>query len=180
MGFSCLCTLLLLLFFSVIHTYTCLIADDVIYVCYIGLPVYGIVENMSEILVPLGDKNLRFLDPTTGNDSTAEVMHKLEQVYPELLRYMVQFPMLSLCDNSSQSAVVSSEEAVVGKSTTLLSGPARMAQAFGTKHLGTIPMDSALLACGEHGQGLLESFPTSLVARHLSLIVDQIVELCTK
>jgi len=137
--------------------------------------VYGIVENMSEILVPLGDKNLRFLDPTTGDDSTAEVMRKLEQVYPELLRYMVQFPMLSLCDNVSHQ---STEAAAVGK--PLLSGPARMAQAFGTKHLGTIPMDSALLACGERGQGLLESFPTSLVARNLSRIVDQIIELCNK
>lgn len=95
-------------------------------------------------------------------------MIRLESVYPELARYLVQFPMLALCDSSTN--------ATYGEKP--LSGPARMAQAFDTKHLGTIPMDSALLACGERGQGLLESFPTSLVAKHLSHIIDQIIQIC--
>ncbi len=59
-------------------------------------------------------------------------------------------------------------------------GPQRMARAFGTLYLGAVPMDIQLLACGENGRSLIETFPQSAAAGPLLKIVNQLVAYCVE
>lgn len=106
---------------------------------------------------------------------------------------MVQFPLFGALDNQkSNTSGITSEAVIQGvnqpltssgalkTSLTHLSGPAKMAQAYNTSYLGSIPMDSALLSCGERGEGLLEAFPSSLAAVSLSRIVDKLQAICNE
>jgi hypothetical protein len=87
---------------------------------------------------------------------------RIRETCPELAHLAIRVPLFGAFDSKGNGS----------------SGPARMAQKFGTSYLGSVPMDNSLLACGEQGQGLLENFPGSLAARSLNEIVVKVENLC--
>lgn len=121
-----------------------------------GIPVLGVVENMSDMRLPLaevGSSALKLVDKE-GNDVSAATMEKIRAACPELL------------DLSLVAPVFTPDTAAVE------SNPQSMARKFGVPYLGCLPMDSNLTKSCEEGKNFLEEYPDSAASGPLRSIVD--------
>mmetsp|Transcript_15787 Transcript_15787/g.51750 ORF Transcript_15787/g.51750 Transcript_15787/m.51750 type:complete len:345 (+) Transcript_15787:3-1037(+) len=98
----------------------------------VGIKVLGVVENMSELSVPL--TGLRF-EGKDGADRTAEVLQALRAAIPD-------------ADSIMGAAQIFHKEG---------SGAEEMARAMGVPFIGRLPMDPTLGRAAEEGRGALES-----------------------
>lgn len=102
-----------------------------------GIKVLGVVENMSELKIPLAD--LGRLDGTMklidieGRDVTAAMLQRVQASCPELLACSLQSPLFT-------------------PPTSVMSNPQSMAAAFNVPYLGALPMDPNLMKTCETGQ----------------------------
>lgn len=134
----------------------------------IGMRVLGIVENMSDIRIPLSAaeaaSDIKFVD-SYGNDVGAKVLQRIKEVCPEILDTYLLCPLFKANTNGH----------IDGESRDC---PALMAQRFGVPYLGKLPMDTNMMKACEDGKSFLEAFPTSPAAQPLKEIVSSIVRCC--
>lgn len=122
-----------------------------------GIPVLGIVENMTSIKVPIADigepaGTLKFMD-ANGTDQTMRAAALLREKCPELLDMFITSPVFTLDDSGQET------------------GPQAMAKRYGVPYLGRLPMDANMTRCCENGDNFLELHPTSAAAQPLRDIV---------
>ena len=146
-----------------------------------GVPVLGLVENMGRLTAALGGggggeqgaaalgRGVRLEDPLTGADLTADVLRRILSVCPEFPQLTLSLPLFA----PPQPLL---PPGAAGASGAPPANPLAMAEAFGTVLLGSLPMDAALLACGERGTSLLTASPATPVARCLDAIVDTLLQ----
>ena len=111
------------------------------------------------------------------------VCYRLREVYPEFAQLSITLPLFGAHDKGSVpsddvSSLPTTHSPTAPTTGATLSGPQKMANTYNTTYLGSVPMDLTLLSCGEQGKGLLEAYPTSIAASHLTSIVDKIVHIC--
>ena len=129
-----------------------------------GIPVLGVVENMTETTVQLADAmesektGVRFVGKD-GKDITAETVLKLQQHCPEILECGITSHLFM--PNTPASAE---------------SNPQSMARKYGVPYLGRLPMDSNMMSCCETGDNFLEKFPDSAAAEPLRDIVKNLLQ----
>lgn len=126
-----------------------------------GIPVLGIVENMSDISVPLKDAGsdrtgVKFTN-SKGEDVSAATLDKLREVCPEVLDLCVTTPLFT------------------PEGSTIESNPQAMARKFNVPYLGKLPMDQNLMQSCEKGLNFLETFPDSPAAAPLNEIVKNLL-----
>jgi len=132
-----------------------------------GLPVVGLVENMSGLQLPVAD--LRFADRASGEDRTAAALRLLRERCPEVLEMVAGCAVFPAGNGG---------------------GPAGMARRLGARYLGALPLDPRLAAAAEAGEPLAgpllpdeddeegetqESAPSPPAARPFEDIVDKVV-----
>lgn len=123
-----------------------------------GIPVLGVVENMSDMRVPLSDigsSALKLVDKD-GRDVSVEAMEKIKTACPELLDLSLVAPVF-IPDNAAVE-----------------SNPQSMARKFGVPYLGCLPMDPNLTKSCEVGKNFLEEHPDSTAAAPLRSIVEKV------
>jgi hypothetical protein len=103
-------------------------------------------------MTSIQSSKMQFLDTSTGQDRTAEMLQKILVACPELLG-------CSMSMNVFES-----------KNGT---GPREMAEQFGVPYLGALPMDKDLCAACESGQKLSSS---AISSNALKVIVEQVVQ----
>jgi Mrp family chromosome partitioning ATPase len=123
-----------------------------------GVPVLGVVENMSGLQVRVAD--LAFLREAPGgseagpaSDCTSEVLALLREKCPEVL------------------AMIAATEVF----PTSGAGPLGMARKFNLPYLGKLPLDTNLLKACEDGVCFVERYPASPATAPLNSIVDQLI-----
>lgn len=114
------------------------------------VPVLGIVENMATYQKKMSDLTYLRQD---GSDVTKEVLVKMKETCPELL------DLLACSEVFPTSG----------------SGPEGMAKHYNISHWGRIPLDSKLCECCETGKSFVDEYPTSLAAKSLNKIIDNLV-----
>lgn len=114
------------------------------------VPVLGIVENMATYQKRLSDMTYRRQD---GSDATEEVLLKIQEKCPELLEVLACSEVFP----------------------TSGPGPEGMAKSYNTSHWGKIPLDSKLCQCCELGKSFVENYPSSLAAKSLNEIIDNLI-----
>ena len=115
------------------------------------LNILGLVENMASTSLPLSSLSFcKVNDPDTasGESASNEVLRLIQEKCPELLDYSVQLDMFPKSQGGVQS----------------------MANKFGVKFLGRIPLSRSVQAAGEQGRSL----KSKEVLRHWIPIVDEI------
>jgi Mrp family chromosome partitioning ATPase len=132
-----------------------------------GIPVLGIVENMSDLRVPLKQVSetspVRFVD-ADNNDVTAATMAKIQASCPELLELSLVTPIFT-------------PEGAAG----VESNPQTMARKFEVPYLGCLPMDPNLTQACELGKSFLGEYPDSAAAAPLkSIVANMLSELSKK
>jgi len=129
-----------------------------------GIPVLGVVENMTETTVQLADAlesektGVRFVGKD-GKDITQETILKLQQHCPEVLECGVTSHLFT--PNTSASTE---------------SNPQSMARKYNVPYLGRLPMDPNMMACCENGDNFLAEFPDSAAAGPLRDIVSNLLK----
>ena len=128
-----------------------------------GVPVLGIVENMSGLQMRVSDLSFsRESGPggvgdgeTTGRfgDCTNDVLSLLREKCPEVLS------MIATADVFPPSG----------------NGPRGMAEKFAVPYLGKLPLDPNLLKACEDGVSFVEKYPSSPAASPLNAIVDRLI-----
>lgn len=97
----------------------------------VGVPVIGVVENMSGLSVPVWGSDMRFTSGPDGSDVTEQVRAVLAAQFPDL------------------NAHVSVFQASRG-------GASKMCAVAGVPFLGRVPLDPALAAAAEQGRSLFD------------------------
>ena len=116
-----------------------------------SLRVIGVVENMGTTYLPVS--NMRFVDEK-GTECTEEIRKKLRESCPELLKMKV------LADLFPKSR----------------GGGEGMARAYNVPFLGRIPLDPALLKCGEEGRAISSLSDSKDTAATVDGIVDRVLK----
>lgn len=102
----------------------------------VGVPVIGVVENMSGLSVPVHGPQLRFSAGAHGPDVTEQVKAVLAAHLPHL---------------STEAAALTAHVDVFQASR---GGAARMCETAGVPFLGCVPLDPAIAAAAEAGRSL--------------------------
>ncbi|OWM71464.1 cytosolic Fe-S cluster assembly factor NBP35 [Punica granatum] len=121
----------------------------------LGLPVLGVVENMSGLCQRIAD--LKFVKMTeTGEerDMTQWAMEYLKEKAPELLGLVASTEVF---DSSSGGAL-------------------RMCQEMGVPFLGKVPLDPQLCKAAEEGRSCFEDQKCGISAPALKRIIDKLLE----
>lgn len=154
-----------------------------------GLNVLGVVENMSEIRLPISSledpKSGVYLVNNDGVNVTEDVLRKIQNLCPELLSCHLQTSLFSTattrsidCGNSATS-MDQDGDAMEGISDNSNSNgintPQTMAARFNVPFLGKVPMDPALMRACEEGKCFLERYPTSSAAAPFTEIVHKLI-----
>ena len=126
-----------------------------------SINVIGVVENMTDIRVPLNsfgdnDSGLRILD-NSGNDITQSALEKLREHCPELLSSYISSPLFAMPNANSENT------------------PAGMAKKFNVPYLGQVPMDVNLMRSCDAGVPFHEAYPNSAASPYIQQIVDKIL-----
>lgn len=123
----------------------------------VGLPVLGVVENMSGLAVPLPSLTFKQqrADGQPPLDVTQAVMERLHDLAPELSTIVAQTPVF----HASRG------------------GAARMCQDMGVPFLGPVPLDPALSKAGEEGRSAFEDGFAGPCAAPLRAIIQQLVRM---
>ena len=130
-----------------------------------NIPVLGVIENMSDLRVPLnnlvagaadGVGTPRLVDKA-GNDVTEETLDMIKTKCPELLDLSLQIPVFT-----PDAAAVESN-------------PQSMARKFGVPYLGALPMDPNLTQACEKGVNFLAQYPDSTASAPLQSIVQNML-----
>jgi Mrp family chromosome partitioning ATPase len=128
-----------------------------------GIPVLGVVENMTETTIQLSDAinsketGVKIVNKD-GDDVTEKSIALIKEHCPELLH----------CGITSNLFTPNSAIAMG-------SNPQTMARKYGVPYLGCLPMDPNMMSCCENGDNFLEKFPNSTAAKPLQSIVDNLL-----
>eukprot|EP00803_Ostreobium_quekettii_P004502 evm.model.scf_1415.1 EVM.evm.TU.scf_1415.1 scf_1415:8909-9970(-) len=114
----------------------------------VGMPILGVVENMSALRVPIG--KLRFVRSAQGEDVTREALEALEEL----------------------GGLCAEVEVFSGKG----GGAAAMAKDLGVPLLGRIPLDPALSRASDAGECVLDAAGGMGSAAALKGVVERIIE----
>lgn len=135
-----------------------------------GVPVLGIVENMSGLQIRVSDLSFSRGESSTSDgggggsdggtttggrsdDCTNDVLSLLREKCPEVLS------MIATADVFPPSG----------------NGPRGMAEKFAVPYLGKLPLDPNLLKACEDGVSFVEKYPSSPAASPLNAIVDGLI-----
>lgn len=126
-----------------------------------GVPVLGIVENMSGLRIRVSDLTFFREDSPSSDTSedggagecTNDVLSLLREKCPEVLS------MIATADVFPASG----------------SGPRGMAEKFGVPYLGRLPLDPNLLRACEEGSSFVDKYPASPATSPLNGIVDKLI-----
>ncbi|KAL3826835.1 hypothetical protein ACHAXA_005677 [Cyclostephanos tholiformis] len=132
-----------------------------------GVPVLGIVENMSRLQLRVSDLSFfrdvhegRSMDDGdndimggTSSDCTNDVLDLLREKCPEVLSMIASADVFPPSGN----------------------GPRGMAEKFNVPYLGRLPLDPNLLKACEDGVSFVDRYPTSPAASPLNAICDKII-----
>lgn len=116
--------------------------------------VLGIIENMAGYSSPF--QAVKFRD-SSGEDVTEKTVRLLEEVAPQVLELLVQTDVFPAFGD----------------------GPEGMARRFEVPFLGSMPLDSNMLAACENGTSFIQAYPTSACAMPLTAIVKNLLEQVT-
>jgi len=117
------------------------------------IPVLGIVENMARLVAPMS--SMTFADRATGEDRTEAVLAALRAADPTLLGLDASVDVFSCADAASS--------------------PRSMAAAFGTRHLGALPLDPELQRACDAGRSLVDEFPKAAACAPFQAVVDALL-----
>jgi len=132
-----------------------------------GLNVIGVVENMSDIRIPMSllsnpNSGIHLVDKT-GENVTASILEKIKISCPELLDLSIQSMLFKLPEGATSAAGPINPETMAAK--------------FNVPYLGRLPMDPNMMRACEEGKSFLEVYPHSPAALPFSNIVSKIVAL---
>lgn len=116
-----------------------------------GIPVLGVVENMSGFVVPMD--GLQYLD-AQGNSITAQVQELIFEKFGK--------------------SVQAKGELLFAQAN----GTEQMSATYGVPFLGKIPMDLEMSKAAEHGMSIFDTSVQSPSAQSLSVIVDRLIHAC--
>ncbi|KAL1203404.1 Cytosolic Fe-S cluster assembly factor NBP35 [Cardamine amara subsp. amara] len=121
----------------------------------VGVPVLGVVENMSGLSQPLKDVKFMKLLTETGSsiDVTKDVISCLRENAPELLNVVA-------CSEVFDSSA---------------GGAERMCKEMGVPFLGKVPLDPQLCKAAEQGKSCFEDNKCSVSAPALKSIIQKVV-----
>lgn len=119
------------------------------------VPILGLVENMGELRVPLGD--LRLESKRDGSDATQRLLEVLREHCPDLL--------------SDADVKIGLFPPPSGGG-----GPKAMSDHFGIPYWGTLPMDPQLLEACEQGKTFVDVCPNNAAARALMEFCETITK----
>jgi Mrp family chromosome partitioning ATPase len=106
----------------------------------VGVPVLGVVENMSGLSVPVQGSQLTFTSGADGSDVTEQVRAVLATHLPHLMV------------NGEEGAVALTAHVDVFAASR--GGAARMCEQAGVPFLGRVPLDPSIAAAAEQGRSL--------------------------
>jgi Mrp family chromosome partitioning ATPase len=128
-----------------------------------GIPVLGIVENMTNTKVALSsildseNTGVQFINNKTGENVTSDTLELIQKKCPELFDLSISAPLFMPNTNES-----------------IESNPLTMSKKFNVPYLGKLPMDPNMMKCCENGLNFLENFPDSAASQPLRDIVEKL------
>lgn len=126
-----------------------------------GINVLGVVENMSNISIPMADlkdshSSIRLVN-SRGVDMTESVLFRIQESCPEFFDLQLRSDLFAATESSSRI------------------NPKGMASKFDVPYLGNLPMDPNMMKSCEDGYSFLELYPDSVAAGSFKAIVDKVI-----